>query len=242
MIVDAILVPQGAEYQSVCRGLKSLPPISIPPVFPIPMGVKPVREYLEKWVQAGYLRESLEPKVLLMGLCGSLIPKYSVGDIVLYDSCTYLVSSRDFSPSSSGEDTIDIVTNKCDRTLNNTLSHQLKDKISLVKGFTSDRVISAASEKQHLANTYNTEVVDMEGFAALAVLNKANIAVSMIRVISDDSQHDLPNITSAISDNGSLKFLPLAIGMLQQPIRATRLITGAIRGLAKLEKAAKSLI
>jgi hypothetical protein len=44
----------------------------------------------------------------------------------------------------------------------------------------------------------------------------------MVRVISDDSHHNLPNLTSAISPDGSLLPLPLAMGMIRQPIAATR--------------------
>jgi hypothetical protein len=48
----------------------------------------------------------------------------------------------------------------------------------------------------------------------------------MLRVVSDDSKHDIPNLTSAINSDGSLQPLPLAITMIRQPIAATRLIRG----------------
>jgi len=40
----------------------------------------------------------------------------------------------------------------------------------------------------------------------------------MLRVISDDCEHDLPDLTSALSPDGSLQPLPLAIGLLRQPL------------------------
>jgi hypothetical protein len=75
----------------------------------------------------------------------------------------------------------------------------------------------------------------MEGFAALEILSQAGVAVAMLRVISDNCHHNIPDLTSAISADGSLQALPLAIAMLRQPIAATRLILGAMRGLEVLQ-------
>jgi hypothetical protein len=105
-----------------------------------------------------------------------------------------------------------------------------------VRAFTSDRIIFSAQEKRHLGQINNADVVDMEGFAALEVLSQAGVAVAMVRVISDDSHHNIPNLTSALSPDGSLQRLPLAIAIIQQPIAATRLIRGAIHGLRSLQQ------
>ncbi len=228
MNIDAILVPQGAEYKSVCRGLSRVNG-SKPPIFPIPVGVKPITKYLEEWQKAGYLFNHQQPRVLLMGLCGSLTSRYSVGDIVVYRSCVYGSDEK-------------LPEKMCDRAFTEQLYNKLKGNAFFVRGLTSDRLIYSASEKRHLGGIYDTEVVDMEGFAALNVLNQAGFAVAMLRVISDDSQHDLPDINSAINADGSLQSLPLAIGMLRQPIAATRLIQGSLRGLKVLEKTTTNLL
>jgi len=67
----------------------------------------------------------------------------------------------------------------------------------LVRALTSDHIVWSAAEKP-LGQSYNAEVVDMEGFAALEVLSQAGV-VAMLRVISDDCEHDLPDLTSALS-------------------------------------------
>jgi nucleoside phosphorylase len=159
-----------------------------------------------------------------MGLCGSLSPRYTIGDIVLYQDCVY--ESKEPTP----------LAQSCDRQLTTLLHQKLKERVPLVNSLTSDRLVYSASEKRRLGQIYNTEVVDMEGFAALEVLTQAGVAVAMVRVISDDSHHNIPNLTSAISPNGSLQPLSLAIGMLRQPIAATRLIRGALHGLQVLQK------
>ncbi len=156
-----------------------------------------------------------------MGLCGSLTSHYSVGDIVLYESCVY------------GSNAATSKKLRCDPELTATLYHRLKERAILVKALTSDRLIYSAVEKRHLGQLYGADVVDMEGFAALDVLSQAGVAVAMIRVISDD-HHNLPNLSSALSPDGSLQSLPLAVGLIRQPIAAARLIRGALRGLQVL--------
>jgi hypothetical protein len=123
-----------------------------------------------------------------------------------------------------------------DRELTTLLHDKLKERASLVRGFTSDRIIFSAEEKRYLGQSYNARVVDMEGFAALEVLSQAGVAVAMVRAIGDDSHYNLPNLTSAIDPDGSLQPLSLAIGMLRQPIAAIRLIRGSIQGLQALQQ------
>ncbi len=267
-ITQTILVPQGAEYKAVCRGLSRVKP-PIPLVVPIPVSPKPVTRYLERWQQAGHFLKYPKPKVLLMGLCGSLSPHYAIGDIVLYQDCVY--ESNRFTPSSpqltspptpllrgEGSNTPPFpgregglgglgqpyassieptpLSQACDSELTTLLHQKLKERVSLVRALTSDRIIFSAQEKHHLGQLYSTQVVDMEGFAALEVLTQAGMAVAMVRVISDDSHHNLPNLTSALSPDGSLKPLPLAFGMMRQPIAATHLIRGALQGLRVLQE------
>ena len=222
--IQLILVPQGAEYQAVSRGLNSIN-YPKPQILTIPIGGKPLKKHLEKLQQAGHFPKDSLKKVLLTGLCGSLSSEHIVGDVVVYQEC--------ISESS--------LSQHCDVELTTFLSEKLKDKASLVKGLTSDRLIYSASQKQHLGQLYNTGVVDMEGFTTLDILNNTGIAVTMVRVISDDCQHNLPNLASAISSDGLLLPLPLAMGMIRQPIAATRLIRGAIQGLKVLQNVTRLL-
>lgn len=217
-----ILVPQGAEYQAVCRGLSGVQSAK-PLVLPIPVGIKPVTEYLERWQQTEAFLAAKPKSLLVMGLGGSLSSQLAIGDVVLYQACVY---------HSSGATP---VCRSFDGELTTLLHDKLKEGVSLVKGFTSDRIICSADEKRHLSQLHNTQVVDMEGFAALQVLSQAGLAVAMLRVISDDSRHNLPNLTGALTPEGALQPLPLAIAMIRQPIAATRLIRGAMQGLRVLQ-------
>ena len=212
-----ILVPQGAEHQAVCRGLS--PVSSSPPlVLTTPMGIAPMQEYLQKLTQK--LTHIRENSILMMGLCGSLSRKYQVGDIVLYQNCLYQGNLQECN---------------CNRYFTTDIYTRLGDHVSLVRGLTSDRIVCTAAEKHHLHQQYGADVVDMEGYPFLEFFRQfPDKQVAILRVVSDDSNHDIPNITSAISENGSLRPFPLAWELIRQPQSARRLITGSLKGLKVL--------
>ncbi|WP_414756299.1 phosphorylase [Anabaena sp. CCY 9910] len=226
MTINAILVPQGSEYMAVCRGLSRVTG-KTPKIIPVPVGIKPLTKYLQQLPKQEYSTCDLQPKVLVMGLCGSLTPQYHVGDVVLYESCIY-------------QEQLQV----CDSAFTTEIYSALKTHyptLKLVKSLTSDRVICFASEKRHLGKTLGADVVDMEGFATLECFNGSGVAVAMLRVVSDDCHHDIPDITAAINPDGSLQPLSLGLRFLGQPIAAARLIQGSLRGLKVLEEATKLL-
>ncbi len=147
-----------------------------------------------------------------------------VGDRVLYQSCQ----------NASG------TIWECDPTLTDQIQKRLEG-ISLVRAFTSDRMISFAHEKRQLGQIHQADVVDMEGAAILTILAQAGVPVAMVRVVSDDIDHDLPDLSAAISPDGKLRSLPLALRMMRQPIAAVRLIRGSLKGLRTLEASAACL-
>jgi len=213
-------VPQGSEYKAVCRGLSRVGSLK-PLVLPIPVGTQPVTKYLERLQQTEHLH--YPSRVLLMGLCGSLSPDYAIGDSIFYRECVY-----ESNPSP--------LLLECDRALTTSLQHKLRQKSCEVRALTSDRLIWSRDEKRKLGQIYAAGVVDMEGFATLKVLAQAGVSVAMIRVVSDDCYHNLPDLTSALSPDGLLQPVPLALGLLRQPVAAAQLIRGALRGLQVLQQ------
>jgi hypothetical protein len=225
LTIHAILVPQGVEYNAVCKGLSRVTTLS-PPVVSIPVGIPAVTKFLNQWQGIAELQKQSQPQVLIMGLCGSLTPSYQIGDTVLYQDCIYQQGN-------------DIRLHKCDRDLTNQIELHLA-KVDRVKGLTCDRIISSAAEKRHLFQM-GADVVDMEGIAALDFFSSINVRVAMLRVVSDNCKHDLPNLDSALTPEGSLQALPLALGMLRQPIAAYRLINGSLRAIKVLQQVATNL-
>ncbi|KAI9135285.1 hypothetical protein [Acaryochloris sp. CCMEE 5410] len=218
--IDLVFVPQGAEYRSVCKGLQ-IAGYNAATVVPIPVGPQGVTQFLQKWLQPSPGKTSLN--ALLMGLGGSLTPQLSVGDGVIYQTCV---------DGTQGGD----VPMTCDQQIFLSLSQRLSETVIPVTGVSCDRIIHTATEKRQLAQTYQADVVDMEGFALLSGLKSTPISLGIVRVMSDDVHHDLPDLNGAISPEGRLQTLPMAMGMLRQPLPALRLIRGSLKGLQQLEQ------
>lgn len=210
--VETIFVPQGAEYEAVCRGLRGVNGVK-PSVQAVPVGVQPLQRYLQNLPQK-------PERALLMGLCGSLNPRLAVGDVVLYQGCFY-------------QDDLLL----CAADLTTEIYSHIPQKVNFVKGLTSDRLIHSSTEKLHLAKTSGADVVDMEGFAACQLI--PNLAI--LRVVSDDCHHDIPDLSHTISSDGKLQYLPLFWQFIRQPVAASRLIRGSLIGLGVLEEVVRSL-
>lgn len=219
-MIDAIVVPQGAEYKSVHRAIYKSNNVSLP-IISIPMGF----DFSEAEATIAKIQSLNIKQLVMVGLCGSLSPKYSPGDVVIYQSCF---------------DTRQQITLATDTQLTTAIKEKLPNS-ALVTGVMCDRVISLASEKQQLYRTYQTDVVDMEGFSYLQLFQTHNIPCAMIRVVSDDSKQDIPDVSKAIGDRGELKILPLTITMLNQPLAAIQLIRGSLTGLKILENTVSKL-
>jgi len=143
---------QGAEYRAVVQGLKHLK--TPPQVIPLPIGVEPVTQFLKNWQRLPSFAKARSSGIVVMGLCGSLTPKLRVGDRVFYQSCQ----------NASG------TIWDCDQALTERIQQSLQEGNSLVRAFTSDRILSSAHEKRQLGQLHQADVVDMEGTAILTTL------------------------------------------------------------------------
>lgn len=211
--INTIVVPQGAEYHAVCRGLAKAKIDSIQ-VIAIPLGVKQISQVFSDYSEP----INSSTNVLIMGLCGGLSDCHHVGDSVLVTSC------QDLSHQ--------LV--HLDAKLTGELQQKLS--INLVAGLTSDRVITRAREKLILAQEYFVSIVEMEGYSYVRKLQRQGIAVAMLRVVSDDLCGDIPDLNQAIDSQGNLKTLPMAIALSKQPLAAIKFIRNSLAGLKALEQ------
>lgn len=225
-MIDIIIVPQGAEYKAIKQGLDRVKN-SQALIVPIPIGVNKIAETLTKqqfW--------QIQPKtVLMMGLCGSLSSQYNVGDAVLYQNC--------YSCTNSGNLLGDQQLNQL--IYQNLKANKVSNNLSLVSALTSDRLITNINKKKQLARQYKASVVDMESFAYLKLLQEKKIAVSILRVVSDDLKSNLPNLESTISKEGKIQPLAMTRKMLKQPLASWKLIQSSLQGLKILEKITREL-
>lgn len=217
-MIDTIIVPQGAEYRAVKQGLNKLK-IQQPSIVSIPIGTKQITETLEEqnfW-------QSPPSQVLMMGLCGSLSSLYAIGDVVLYQNCFNLNREKIL----------------IEPKLNRLICQKLNN-VSLVSGLTSERIIATITEKQQLAQ-FVAGVVDMESFAYLQFLQQEAIATSILRVVSDDLKHDLPNLESTIDESGNIKAVAMTKAMLKQPIISLKFIRNSLQSLQQLQQVTTNL-
>lgn len=217
-----ILVPSGAEYRAVKRGLAGVP--TDLETIAIPMGMTAIGKILRQGSLLQNLKDR-DARVLLLGLGGGLASNLQIGDCVLYRECSDL----------SGQ-----TSQACDPILTQWLQDQLPPA-KTVRGLTCDRVIYQAKEKAELYAKTRLDVVDMEGLAVLSHLNAAQIPTAILRVISDHASQSLPDLAPAIAPGGQLRFLPLVLQFARNPVAAGRLIRGSLSALGQLQAIARYL-
>lgn len=207
-----ILVCHGAEFKAVNKGFNSR--LIKPKIIGLPIGINSVNQQLKNI-------KNEKKSVLLIGLSGSLSPQYKVGDVVIYESSSYVNNQQK------------IEIKYCDRALNNWLKNTLNAPI--VKGITTDKLVNSSREKAQL-NSWG-DVVDMESFAVISNFN----CVSVIRVISDNYDDNLPDLNKAISKEGTLDNFKMSMAFIQEPFKAISLIKNALFSLRKLEKVSQKI-
>ena len=222
-----IFVPQGQEYQAVLRGLKQVHQDGIK-IIPIPIGSESLKVYLKQWLNSEDCQNLAELNILVLGLCGSLSPQYAVGDVVIYQDCLSLTQIN--------------IVKECDRNLTLLIKDKFYNKAHLVHALTSDKIIISAAEKQYLGQVYSVDVVDMEGFLILESLADKKINIAMVRVISDEVNQNLPDLTGSINSNGRLNFLRLGIAMFKRPVAAFYLIKSSLKSLQILQQLTINLL
>ena len=211
--IHTVLVPAGAEYEAVKRGLGRVP--TAPQLVAIPAGPEGLKRFLSGW------EVPKPPGLLLMGLGGSLCADHQMGAAIALHKVWNAASGEAFA---------------CDAEMTAGVARQLG--IATGVGVSCDHVITSAVEKRWLGDRYSADVVDME---SAVLLEGLSVAVAILRVISDDCGGDLPDIGDAIAPDGSLRPVRMAIAFAKKPLAATRLIKGSLTGLKTLEQLAYRL-
>ena len=211
--IQIILVPRGAEYQAVERGLRDA--AVRPQLAAIPIGMAAVRQAL-----AG--QEQVQSRILVMGLCGSLQPAHQIGDALLYQNAIRLGGK----------------TQPCHPQLTAELQACLPE-LPLVGSITSAQFIQSAADKQQLGQTHQAGAVDMEGSAILSALPQAKIA--MLRVVSDDCEHEMPDLSQSDWLRQAPNSAPDHHLAEASQVGSLRLIRGSLRGLKALEQVTRQL-
>lgn len=223
---DLILAVKGAEYNTIHSILTQSSQEAN--LLAIPAGMNPVKAFLTQHFHSQESLNKLGQGVLLMGLSGSLSPNYEVGEGIIYQGCGYLDSDEQWNYLT------------CNSRLKQTLMTQFD--LKLVKGMSSDRLISKREEKQQLGKIYSVEAIDMESFAVLSFFQEKGIPVAILRVISDDCQQNLPDLGEVFNSQGELKPFYLALKMAQNPKDSLRLIQSSLIALKALKRLTQAML
>ncbi|MBF2097079.1 MAG: hypothetical protein IGQ88_01715 [Gloeomargaritaceae cyanobacterium C42_A2020_066] len=216
---QTLLVPQGAEYQTVRQALQRTGQGQDIQLRAIPMGLTGVTQALT--------HAPLEGTALVLGVCGSLSPQCGVGQGVVIHQC------RLYPPA--GRPPLD-----CDPDLNRWLEQRCPGLMP-VAALSSAQLVWSAQVKQQWGRATAAQVVDMEGYALLDHAQTRGAQLAMLRVVSDDCHHDLPDLSAAMDNRGQLKPLALAWIMARNPRPAGRLITGSLAALGRLSQLVTAL-
>jgi adenosylhomocysteine nucleosidase len=160
---------------------------------------------------------------LVVGLCGFLVPCLRVGEVVIYSSI---------------QD--EHVTLEIDAALLKELAALLPSAQS-VRAVQSPAIVALPSAKAALAQRFGAQAVDMESFTLVEHLRRGGVAAGIVRVGSDTSDDELPDLAGALDCNGRLDRMKLARIVLGRPSAGLRLARNGLRALAALERTVEEL-
>jgi nucleoside phosphorylase len=159
---------------------------------------------------------------LVFGLCGAIDPALRVGDAVVYSRIV------------DGAQTIELdahLAAACARACASTP----------IVAASVPVVVGGVASKAALRAQTGAAVIDMEAAAVAHALEARGVRVAMVRIVSDDALHELPDLTNAFDAAGALRPIALALAFARAPLRGARFITNALRALRALRATAARL-
>ncbi len=160
-------------------------------------------------------------RALSTGLCGLLSPAFLVGDALVYRSMV-----REASPPL-----------ELDRELGDAVARRVPGSQTGVRALASATILTRAEQKRAAAAHFGADAVDMESFALAERLQRAGVAVAVLRVGSDGPGDDLPDLDRALDGSGGIDGFALGLAMLRAPLLGARLARSGTRALAALADA-----
>ena len=168
--------------------------------------------------------------VVILGVCGGLVPALVENDTVLYSNCR-TIDAKDPEILCSAE-----LTARISAALGaNNISFKP------VSGITSPRVAINRQEKALLAKS-GAHVVDMESYAVLEAATKAGIPVAIVRVVSDSLDRDLPDFNQALRPDGSIAPLAVARLAIAPPVAFTNAYLASRKATSRLAEVSSAIL
>jgi Phosphorylase superfamily len=163
--------------------------------------------------------------VVVIGLCGGLTDSLPETAIAVYSNCLSAMNGGGSCPSSP----------ELSAQITALLNTQ-NVPCSSVIGITSSQIAITKDDKLGLARA-GAQVVDMESYAILSAARQAGVPATVVRVVSDSLDRQLPDLNPALNADGSInKGRALRI-MLGSPLLTARAIAANNRAARHLAKA-----
>jgi nucleoside phosphorylase len=192
------------------------------------MGPVNAKKNAEAVLMSSSVRPPAGPKpdlVLIIGLCGGLIPSLPERRIVAYTGCRVTDARKPLL--------------HCSRPIVDSLIELLKESSIVcdrVIGITVPQIATTTDKRRTLAQ-HGAAVVDMETYVILETAVAAGISAAALRVISDSFYRELPDFNRALRDDGTFdgwQALKVALG---SPLRTARMLAANKRAMHDLSKA-----
>ncbi len=171
------------------------------------------------------LTESPSAAVLVVGLAGGLRRDLRVGDVLVYTDC---VSEMNPIHVSCAESLVSEIEIACRR-------HSLRTVAGI--GLTVSRMMHLAIEKQRRHQETGAVAVDMESHAILDVATELERNAAVLRVVSDDARHDVPDFSRAMGANYEIDNLKMLAALARNPWLGVRFLYNLNRSLRHLRRA-----
>jgi hypothetical protein len=168
--------------------------------------------------------------VLVIGFCGGLADSLPETTIVTYSGCLSAVNGGIPCP--------------CAPELSAQITSLLIAQgvaCKSVMGITSPRIAVTKDDKLRLAQG-GAQVVDMESYEILSVARKAGIPATVVRVVSDSLDRELPDFNRALNPDGSVSIGQALLVALASPFRTASAFAANKQAVRQLGSALKIVL
>jgi nucleoside phosphorylase len=159
---------------------------------------------------------------LVLGVCGALDPGLRVGDAVVYarvvDGAETIELDPQFAAACAG-----------------ACNCRMLDAAAVTY------VVGDVAAKLALREATGAAVIDMEAASLARAFHRRGVSVAMVRIVSDDAAHELPDLRDVYDGNGALKPVAMAAALLRTPGRSVRFIANVLQALRALRATAARL-
>lgn len=182
---------------------------------------------------ANHLTENRYDALIVSGLAGALDPRLKTGDSIVYDHC---LDARGAVEESTPTD-LPIQHSHRQAELIRTLLDALRESaLNCVygSGITVSHVVVNAQDKLWMGQQHQAVAVDMESFDVMQIAAKCGVPAAVVRVISDEAEHDLPDFNAAAEPDGTINPRRMAAALLRRPVASARFLRNLKPVLAAL--------